>query len=62
MSGTKARNMAVELDFDDWISDVAPPDINSDAIKNYGAVYNIIRKSRAEQQPQPALESKNKRF
>jgi hypothetical protein len=62
MSGTKARNMAVELDFDDWIADVAPPDINSDAIKNYGAVYNIIRKSRAEQQPQPALESKNKRF
>ena len=61
MSGTKARNLATELDFDDWISEVAPININKDAIRNYQAVYNIIRKSRSEQQPQTQLESKNKR-
>lgn len=60
MSGTKARNLAITLDFDDWISDVAPLNVNAEAIKNYRSVYNIIRNIRAKQQQQTAVESKTK--
>jgi hypothetical protein len=43
MSGTKARQLTKEVDFQTWIEEVAPLNIDSNAVRVYQAIYNKIR-------------------